>query len=332
MGSRGHRDDERRLRRHRRHPANARQPGRRGPLPLAAVVLLRDPHPRGRRRAGARQAGAAGVRPRRGPHRGGHRAAHPDACWSTARTTRPAESTRRETLRRWPGPHRCLRAHRPPDLDPVGRAVQPNRVRWPHGAQRGRVVPAHGRSRTRTASSCWRRACASATWPCRRPARSASLRDDVFVQQIAAGYAFPNALLQHSIADLERLSIDIGALERRRDRLVPALREMGYDASMPEGTFYTMARSPIADDVAFAGTLARHKVLVLPGTSSRPPAGSASASPRRTRWSTRASRASPPPARRPAGSLSHSPAAARGHRGGGRARTRSPPPHRRDAA
>jgi aspartate aminotransferase len=41
---------------------------------------------------------------------------------------------------------------------------------------------------------------------------------------------------------------------------------MGYEASMPEGTFYTMARSPIADDVAFGDLLARHRVLVLPGT------------------------------------------------------------------
>jgi aspartate aminotransferase len=41
---------------------------------------------------------------------------------------------------------------------------------------------------------------------------------------------------------------------------------MGYDASMPEGTFYTMARSPIEDDVAFGDALARHRVLVLPGT------------------------------------------------------------------
>ena len=47
---------------------------------------------------------------------------------------------------------------------------------------------------------------------------------------------------------------------------MPALRELGYDASMPEGTFYTMARSPIPDDRAFAGILARHRVLVLPGT------------------------------------------------------------------
>jgi len=94
----------------------------------------------------------------------------------------------------------------------------------------------------------------------------AELRDEIFVQQIAAGYAWPNALLQHALADLERLSIDVPALERRRDRLVSALREMGYEASMPEGTFYTMARSPITDDAAFSEILATHRVLVLPGS------------------------------------------------------------------
>ena len=52
----------------------------------------------------------------------------------------------------------------------------------------------------------------------------ASLRERVMVAQLAGGFLFPNALLQHAIEDLEKLTIDIGALERRRDRLVPALR------------------------------------------------------------------------------------------------------------
>lgn len=92
------------------------------------------------------------------------------------------------------------------------------------------------------------------------------LREAVFIEQAATGYAWPNALLQHALGDLEQLSIDIGALQARRDRLVPALNELGYEATMPEGTFYTMARSPLADDVAFGEMLARHRVLVLPGT------------------------------------------------------------------
>jgi aspartate aminotransferase len=97
-------------------------------------------------------------------------------------------------------------------------------------------------------------------------AERAEVRDEIFIQQFAGGYLFPNALLQHSLADLEKLSIDVGAMQSRRDRLVPALRDIGYECTMPEGTFYCMARSPIPDDVAFADILARHRVLVLPGT------------------------------------------------------------------
>lgn len=92
------------------------------------------------------------------------------------------------------------------------------------------------------------------------------LRDALFTAQLAGGWSFPNALLQHAIEDLEALSIDIGALERRRDRLVPALRDIGYETTLPEGTFYVMARAPIADDAAFAATLADQGVLVLPGS------------------------------------------------------------------
>jgi aspartate aminotransferase len=94
----------------------------------------------------------------------------------------------------------------------------------------------------------------------------AEVREEIFIQQFAGGYLFPTALLQHSLAELEKLSIDVGALQRRRDRLVPALRDIGYECTMPEGTFYCMARSPMADDVAFAEILARNRVLVLPGT------------------------------------------------------------------
>jgi aspartate aminotransferase len=103
------------------------------------------------------------------------------------------------------------------------------------------------------------------TWPPTMPDRE-ELRDVVLTAQLAAGYAFPNALLQHAIEDLEQLTIDVGALQRRRDRLVPALREIGYETTMPEGTFYVMARAPIEDDEAFAESLAGHGALVLPGS------------------------------------------------------------------
>ena len=93
----------------------------------------------------------------------------------------------------------------------------------------------------------------------------AELRDRFLLAQVASGYSFPNADLQHAIEDLEELSIDIGALERRRDRMGAILDELGYEHTMPEGTFYILARSPIADDRRFAEILAEEGAVVLPG-------------------------------------------------------------------
>ena len=89
----------------------------------------------------------------------------------------------------------------------------------------------------------------------------------LLVGQITYGWAFPVAPLQHAIPELEKLSPDIGALQRRRDLLVAALREQGYDAVNPEGTFYVLVRSPLEDDEAFCKLLAGHDVYVLPGAT-----------------------------------------------------------------
>jgi aspartate aminotransferase len=92
------------------------------------------------------------------------------------------------------------------------------------------------------------------------------MREAIFAAQMITGFAFPNALLQHALGDLERLSIDVGHLQRKRDRLVEALRGMGYSLHVPEGTFYLLVRSPIEDDWAFVDMLAARDVLCLPGT------------------------------------------------------------------
>jgi aspartate aminotransferase len=91
------------------------------------------------------------------------------------------------------------------------------------------------------------------------------MRGAIEAVQFAAGWLFPNAILQHAIAELEMLSIDLDHLKRKRDRMVTALREIGYDVHAPESTFYLLPRSPWEDDMAFARELAARKVLVLPG-------------------------------------------------------------------
>lgn len=91
------------------------------------------------------------------------------------------------------------------------------------------------------------------------------LREALFVAQAVNGYSFPNALMQYAAGDLEKAIIDISALQRRRDRLINALGEMGYETVAPEGTFYLMVRSPLADDEEFVARLADEDVFVLPG-------------------------------------------------------------------
>jgi aspartate aminotransferase len=88
----------------------------------------------------------------------------------------------------------------------------------------------------------------------------------LFMCQIASGWAFPVALLQHALADIEPLLIDIEHLEKKRDRMVSELDALGYDLHSPEATFYLLPKSPIADDFAFTEMLTEHDVFVLPGS------------------------------------------------------------------
>ena len=94
-----------------------------------------------------------------------------------------------------------------------------------------------------------------------------ALRNAILVAQVVTGFQFPNAVMQYALEDLDRASIDIAALQRRPDRVLSALGDMGYETVRPEGTFYVAVRSPMVDDVAFAALLAEHDVYVLPGAA-----------------------------------------------------------------
>jgi aspartate aminotransferase len=93
-----------------------------------------------------------------------------------------------------------------------------------------------------------------------------ALRDVMFSAQMALGWCFPNALMQHTIPDLETLSIDMGAVARRRDRLTETLTASGYKTLRPEGTFYLWSRWPEGDPERMWNELAARDVFVMPGT------------------------------------------------------------------
>ncbi|MEZ4616201.1 MAG: aminotransferase class I/II-fold pyridoxal phosphate-dependent enzyme [Caldilineaceae bacterium] len=97
-------------------------------------------------------------------------------------------------------------------------------------------------------------------------AQRVDLRQPLQTAQMFAGLAVANALLMHAIEDIEELSIDLNQLQRRRDRLVSALRVIGYETHAPEGTFYLLPKSPLADDWQFFELLADQDIFCLPGT------------------------------------------------------------------
>jgi aspartate aminotransferase len=90
--------------------------------------------------------------------------------------------------------------------------------------------------------------------------------ESMFAAQMALGWCFPNAVMQYAIPDLETLSIDQAALKRRRDRLMSALSENGYDVLTPEGTFYLWSKWPQGDPEQLWNRLADRNVFVMPGT------------------------------------------------------------------
>jgi len=91
------------------------------------------------------------------------------------------------------------------------------------------------------------------------------LRRMAMVAALATGNAQPDAVMQYALPDIEHITLDLDRLQRRRDRMLGALRGMGYHVHTPEATFYLLPRCPSEDDWAFARALAREKVLVLPG-------------------------------------------------------------------
>lgn len=84
--------------------------------------------------------------------------------------------------------------------------------------------------------------------------------------QLAIGWGFPDALMQHSVPALENVSIDMAELTRKRDRLYGALTEAGYELTRPEGTFYLWGRAPGGDAQAYCDALVERGVYLMPGT------------------------------------------------------------------
>jgi aspartate aminotransferase len=93
-----------------------------------------------------------------------------------------------------------------------------------------------------------------------------TLRSTAEKVQLSSGCAFPDSILQYAVKDLEKVSIDVPAYQRKRDRLYNAMTQWGYEMTKPAGAFYLWGKAPGGDALAFTAAMAEHGVYVMPGT------------------------------------------------------------------
>ena len=74
------------------------------------------------------------------------------------------------------------------------------------------------------------------------------------------------SLLQHAVARLQGVTVDVSIYRKRRDLLCRGLSEIGYEFHVPEGAFYLFPKSPIPDDVQFTRILREELILAVPGS------------------------------------------------------------------
>ncbi len=79
------------------------------------------------------------------------------------------------------------------------------------------------------------------------------------------GFVNAPALMQHIVARLQAVTIDVGEYQAKRDILYDALTEIGYEVVRPDGAFYMFPKTPVEDDVEYVAELREHRVLVVPG-------------------------------------------------------------------
>jgi aspartate aminotransferase len=85
------------------------------------------------------------------------------------------------------------------------------------------------------------------------------------------GFVNAPALMQRVLPLLKGEMVDVSRYQALRDRMLPALRAMGYECVTPHGAFYLFPRSPIPDDVAFCKACQEERLLVVPGSAFRGP-------------------------------------------------------------
>lgn len=80
------------------------------------------------------------------------------------------------------------------------------------------------------------------------------------------GFVNAPALFQKVVSKFQRISVDIGEYQRKRDTLYDALMEGGFECVKPTGAFYMFPKAPIADELKFIRAMQQEeRIMVVPG-------------------------------------------------------------------
>lgn len=79
------------------------------------------------------------------------------------------------------------------------------------------------------------------------------------------GFVNAPALMQRLVTPLQRVSVDVGEYQIKRDLLYNELTALGFSMVKPDGAFYLFPRSPIPDDLEFVRRAQNHLILLVPG-------------------------------------------------------------------
>ena len=89
---------------------------------------------------------------------------------------------------------------------------------------------------------------------------------EAIVRACLTGWSRPSSTTGHALEAMDRVLIDIGQLQARRDKLHTGLSGQGYHITKPQGTFYMMLKCPRGlSGPEFAKELEEENVLVVPG-------------------------------------------------------------------
>jgi aspartate aminotransferase len=88
----------------------------------------------------------------------------------------------------------------------------------------------------------------------------------LMISMRALGFVNAPALFQRIVGKFQKISVDIGEYEKKRDVLYETLMEAGFECVKPMGAFYMLPKSPVPDELEFIRTLQQEeRIMAVPG-------------------------------------------------------------------